>query len=186
MPPTHYDTLGVSRTASLDEIKAKFRQLSKESHPDVAGNTTANVSRFQQISHAASVLTNKTKKEHYDLQLERPFGANSAWAGHHAPGSARRPPTAGPTPTTGFQVFLQTIFRPRNMVLGSLAVYTVVATYRSYAQPATPSNTVDLVQAWKNPTTGEWEQPAPWDPTYRRLKPRLTMVPREQVKTRHR
>lgn len=42
----------------------------------------------------------------------------------------------------------------------------------------------EVVEAWKNPDTGFWEQPAPWDPTYRRLQPKLELVPRHQVRQR--
>ena len=171
----------------MEEIKAAFRKLSKETHPDVAG-TSAHTERFKEVSQAASVLTNKTKKEAYDIRLQRPLG------GHWGPqytgegGAARAARAQGPRATTGFQIFMQTIFRPRNMVLGSIAIYTTVTTVREvFGLNEAPIQTHrQMVQAWKNPLTGEWEQPAPWDPTYRRLKPRLTLVPREEVKTRTR
>lgn len=187
---THYDTLGVPRNATMEEIKSAFRQLSKETHPDVAG-ASANAERFKQISNAASVLTNKTKKEAYDMKLSHPLGGHhGGWQqqpGGAAAAAARR--AEGPRATNGFQAFILTVFRPRNMVLGSIAVYTTVTTARylfdlNDKPLATPNK--PMVQAWKNPQTGEWEQPAPWDPTYRRLKPRLTFVPRDEVKTRTR
>ena len=188
---THYETLGVARGASVDEIKAAFRRLSKETHPDITGSS-AHTDRFKEISHAASVLTNRTKKEVYDAKLRGPlFGGH--WGNHHhhrgtgesGPGRASRP-QKGFRGTTGFQIFVQTVFRPRNMVLGSIAVYTTVTTARYILglNPTPIQPHKQMVQAWKNPATGEWEQPAPWDPTYRRLKPRLTLVPREEVKTR--
>jgi hypothetical protein len=43
-----------------------------------------------------------------------------------------------------------------------------------------------MVEAWRNPITEQWEQAAPWDPTYRRLKPTLELVPREMVRSRTR
>jgi DnaJ-class molecular chaperone len=191
MPPTHYDTLGVSRQASVDEIKTAFRKLSLETHPDVAGPDKAH--RFKEISEAASVLTNASKKHAYDSRLDRPLSGVVNWGDTQRP---RRPnATDGfPRPTNGFQVFLQTIFRPRNMLFGSIALYTTVTTARYYLGYSShhtnnihaSSGNSSKVQAWKNPVTGQWEQPAPWDPTYRRLKPHLTMVPREQVKTRTR
>ena len=190
MPPTHYDTLGVARTASIEEIKTAFRKLSKETHPDVAG-TTAHADRFKEISQAASVLTNKSKKAAYDMKLQHPL-SGGGWMHHHHhhPGADRARAAQGPRPSNGFQAFVMTVFRPRNMVLGSIAIYTTVTTAR-YAlglqqQQKHPVQNKAMVQAWKNPATGEWEQPAPWDPAYRRLKPHLTMVPREQVKVRHR
>ena len=175
MPPTHYETLGVSRKASVVEIKKAFRKLSLETHPDVAGPDQKQ--RFQEISHAASILTNATQKRAYDSRLQQPLG------GIHFPNAAR----PGPRPTqrsSGFHEFVLTIYRPRNFVLGSLAIYAFVSMARPRDKPL--HTHAAKVQAWKNPSTGQWEQPAPWDPLYRRLKPRLTMVPRELVQTRTR
>eukprot|EP00536_Pseudo-nitzschia_multiseries_P000640 jgi/Psemu1/300241/fgenesh1_kg.8_\ len=42
-----------------------------------------------------------------------------------------------------------------------------------------------LVEAWKNPLTGRYEQPAPWDKEYQRIKPKLELVPRDKVWKRH-
>lgn len=188
-PPTHYETLGISRSASIDEIKTKFRQLAHETHPDTAGDAAKSADRFKEISHAASVLTNKTKKEAYDMKLQRPLGGH--WTHHRTADSVRAGAAQGPRPTNGFQEFILTVFRPRNFVLGSIAIYTTVVTARHVLglqpqQQQVLQHDKALVQAWKNPQTGEWEQPAPWDPAYRRLKPHLTMVPRNQVKIRHR
>ena len=181
---SHYETLGVPRTASMDEIKAAFRKLSKETHPDVAGHM-ADADRFKEISHAASILTNQRKKQAYDMTLQRPLGH---FGGAAAGGGPRVARPQGPRPTNGFQEFMQTVFRPRNMILGSIAVYATVTTARYVLQlnPTPVATHKERVQAWKNPQTGEWEQPAPWDHTYRRLKPHLTLVPRDQVKTRNR
>lgn len=201
MVQTHYDTLGVARDASLEDIKAAFRKLSLQTHPDVAG-AAANAERFKEISQAAGILTNKTKRQAYDQELARPLAGQYYGGMHHEDawqrqrqgtrGAARR--RNGPRPATnGFQQFLATVFRPRNMVLGSIAVYTTVTTARhvlgipnNNAAATARRHNRQMVQAWKNPQSGQWEQPAPWDPLYRRLKPRLTMVPREEVKTRTR
>lgn len=53
-----YDILGVSETSSSDEIKASFRKLAKETHPDLAEsrNDSAASQRFVQILAAYEVL----------------------------------------------------------------------------------------------------------------------------------
>lgn len=53
-----YDILGVSKTSSSDEIKASFRKLAKETHPDLAEsrNDSAASQRFVQILAAYEVL----------------------------------------------------------------------------------------------------------------------------------
>jgi DnaJ-class molecular chaperone len=216
----HYDTLNVKRDASVEEIKSRFRQLSLETHPDTArnnnnnnnDNTTCeqaqealkreNVERFKQISHAASILTNKTKREMYDLELEQrqrlftPHVLNEHRGSSLFHNARPRRKVNGQQASTGFQVFLEQVFRPRNMILGSVAIYAFVTYYSSTndynkKQPrmmerGQPGVVAERVQAWKNPQTGQWEQPAPWDPVYRNLKPTLELVPREQVRSRTR
>jgi DnaJ-class molecular chaperone len=58
----HYATLGVSRTASADEIKRAFRKLASQHHPDKGGDTQ----KFQAIQAAYDVLGNADKRAAYD------------------------------------------------------------------------------------------------------------------------
>jgi molecular chaperone DnaJ len=62
----HYEVLGVSRDASIDEIKKAYRRLARELHPDV--NPSADASeRFKTVTHAYDVLSNPTQRQQYDL-----------------------------------------------------------------------------------------------------------------------
>lgn len=65
---THYDTLGVARTATPEEIKTAYRKLAKQHHPDLGGDIT----KFQSISEAYETLSDPDKKSHYDYQLKNP------------------------------------------------------------------------------------------------------------------
>jgi len=58
----YYDILGVSKTASADEIKKKFRELSKKHHPDKGGDEEM----FKKINEAYSTLSDPTKRAEYD------------------------------------------------------------------------------------------------------------------------
>lgn len=58
----HYSTLGVSRTASADEIKKAYRKLAAKHHPDRGGDTQ----RFQQIQEAYDTLSDPGKRQQYD------------------------------------------------------------------------------------------------------------------------
>ena len=48
---SHYDTLGVSKTATPEEIKKAYRKLASQHHPDKGGDTA----KFQEIEEAYSV-----------------------------------------------------------------------------------------------------------------------------------
>nr|XP_002121827.1 dnaJ homolog subfamily C member 4 [Ciona intestinalis] len=70
--PTHYDTLGINPTASKEEIKAAYIELSKKYHPDRIAqdkSTKEETTDFLQISQAFNVLSNETSRKMYDLEL---------------------------------------------------------------------------------------------------------------------
>ncbi|KAJ4826650.1 hypothetical protein Tsubulata_001529 [Turnera subulata] len=66
-----YDVLGVSETSSFAEIKASFRKLAKETHPDLArsNHDSASSQRFIQILAAYEILSDSERRAHYDRYL---------------------------------------------------------------------------------------------------------------------
>ncbi|MEP6685744.1 MAG: J domain-containing protein [Verrucomicrobiota bacterium] len=91
----YYETLGVSKTASDDEIKSAFRKLARKFHPDMAkarDKATAE-EKFKQINEAYEVLSDPEKRQKYDQ-----LGAN--W---NQPGGGQPPPGWGQRPGGGFQ-----------------------------------------------------------------------------------
>lgn len=58
----YYDTLGVSKSASQDEIKAAFRKLAMENHPDRGGDPE----KFKKINEAYQTLSNPDTRAQYD------------------------------------------------------------------------------------------------------------------------
>ncbi|WP_130484169.1 molecular chaperone DnaJ [Microcella putealis] len=62
----HYETLGVARDASADEIKKAYRRLARELHPDVNPSGEA-AERFKQVTHAYDVLSDPNQRQQYDL-----------------------------------------------------------------------------------------------------------------------
>jgi len=62
----YYESLGVTRTASADEIKKAFRKLAREFHPDVAKDKKKAEERFKEINEAYEVLSDPAKRKKYD------------------------------------------------------------------------------------------------------------------------
>ncbi len=62
----YYEVLGVSRSASADEIRKSFRKLARLYHPDVAKNKAQAESKFNEINEAYEVLGDPEKRKRYD------------------------------------------------------------------------------------------------------------------------
>jgi len=75
---THYDTLGVDRSASDGEIRSAFRKLALNNHPDrFEGVTRERAEKsFQAITEAFNVLSRPSSREQYDREIvaEGPTG----------------------------------------------------------------------------------------------------------------
>jgi DnaJ-class molecular chaperone len=61
-----YQVLGVSKTASADEIKRKYRQLAKKLHPDLNPGNAETAAKFKDISAAYDLLSDPQKRARYD------------------------------------------------------------------------------------------------------------------------
>lgn len=68
----YYDVLGVSKTASQDEIKSAYRKLAKQYHPDFHPGDAAAAEKFKEINEANAVLSDEEKRKQYDYELEHP------------------------------------------------------------------------------------------------------------------
>src|SRR5467141_2789122 len=62
----YYATLGVSKTASQDDIRKAFRKLARQYHPDVAKDKKTAEAKFKEINEAYEVLGDPEKRKRYD------------------------------------------------------------------------------------------------------------------------
>ena len=65
--PNYYETLGVSREATQEEIKKKFRELAKVTHPDKTKENSEE--EMAEINKAYEILSDKERRERYDKHL---------------------------------------------------------------------------------------------------------------------
>lgn len=78
--PTYFAVLGVKQSASTDDVRAAYRRLAKQWHPDVAKEADA-AEVFKSISNAYQVLTNDMMRRKYEagLALEAAARQNERW-----------------------------------------------------------------------------------------------------------
>lgn len=80
---SHYGTLGVEKSASLDEIKRAFKVLALKHHPDKCSDQDA-AKKFKEISEAYEVLSDEEKRRQYDQPQPHPQRQNfPSFRQHH-------------------------------------------------------------------------------------------------------
>lgn len=72
----YYETLGVSKNASEEEIKSAFKKLAKKYHPDVSKEPDAE-NKFKEAQEAYAILSDKEKKAQYDRFGHQAFNNSS-------------------------------------------------------------------------------------------------------------
>src|SRR5579875_2176768 len=62
----YYGTLGVTKTATADEVRKAFRKLARKYHPDVNPGDKKAEEKFKEISEANDILSDEKKRKIYD------------------------------------------------------------------------------------------------------------------------
>jgi DnaJ-class molecular chaperone len=84
MARDYYETLGVARTATEDQIKSAYRKLARQYHPDRNPGDKEAAAKFKDIQQAYDVLSEPAKRKQYDQfgpDFERMAAAGAGGAG---------------------------------------------------------------------------------------------------------
>lgn len=93
----YYEVLGVSKTASDDEIKSAFRRMAKQYHPDLHPDDKEAEAKFKEVNEAYEVLSNADKRAKYDQFGHAAFDPTAGAGGYSWSGFG-----GGGSPFSGF------------------------------------------------------------------------------------
>ena len=85
----YYEILGVTRTATPEEIRSAFRKKAREYHPEVAKDKVQGAEKFKEVNEAYEVLSDPAKRAKYDQMGREVPGQGFGWPS--GPGGAGAP-----------------------------------------------------------------------------------------------
>lgn len=111
----YYEVIGVTPTATTDDIKKKYRELARQFHPDVVKDKTLGQKVFTQINQAYRVLADPEKRSQYDTTLltdKVRSGTGSSAAASSASGPAGASSRPGQAMAAGDSAAMQSSSQP--------------------------------------------------------------------------
>lgn len=130
----YYDILGVSPSATREEIKQAYRQLARQFHPDVRPKNVDATERFKAINEAYQTLINIERRAAYDAQQQRQVSTQEI---------DKNAPKPNTTPTRHYphqqheehtHAFIRTVF-----IIVLLTLIVIVAQVLLFMQAPTPN-----------------------------------------------
>ena len=82
----YYEVLGVSKTATEDELKKAYRKLAKQYHPDVNPNNPEAEAKFKEAGEAYQILSNPDSRAKYDQFGHAAFDGTGGYGGGYGAG----------------------------------------------------------------------------------------------------
>lgn len=112
MADDYYQTLGVPRTASAEDIRKAYRELARKYHPDLHPDDDSAKEKFKQVQAAFDVLNDSSKREMYDrygssFEGVGAGGPRGGWGGGPFPGGGGFP---GGGAGGGAEIDLESLF----------------------------------------------------------------------------
>ena len=86
----YYETLGIPKTASTEEIKTAYRGLARKYHPDLNPNDKKSERKFKDINEAYETLSDPKRRADYDLKLSGGDGDVKRASGQTAASGTQR------------------------------------------------------------------------------------------------
>src|SRR6478736_4546539 len=88
----YYETLGVPKQASADDIRKAYRKLARKHHPDLNPGDKSSEERFKNVQEAYDILSDSKKRQMYD---QYGFYSENGFPGAGAPGAGGQGPHPG-------------------------------------------------------------------------------------------
>lgn len=101
----YYDILGIAKTASDDDIKKAYRSKAMKHHPDKNPDDAESEQKFKDISEAYEILSDRSKRQHYDTfgsAPPKPIFSTATRPSTYYRTSYRRANQARPAPITAY------------------------------------------------------------------------------------